>query len=157
MADDILIVSFNCDSPEYKTEVALRDHFLRKPLGLKINEYDLADDSGSQHLGAFKDGKMIGCLILTLYTKEIIRVRQVVIDEMFQSRGIGKRLMAEAENYARANGYQIVKVMARKTAVLFYQKLGYGICSEEFNDTRSGLPHYRMEKILNKQKEVAHV
>jgi predicted GNAT family N-acyltransferase len=54
--------------------------------------------------------------------------------------------MIFAENIARDLGYKKLCMHARKTAVGFYQKLGYGIAGEEFVEVT--IPHFIMEKAL---------
>jgi len=51
-----------------------------------------------------------------------------------------------AENIARDRGFKVIVMHARKTAVGFYEKLGYKITSSEFEEI--SIPHYLMEKRL---------
>ena len=50
------------------------------------------------------------------------------------------------EQEARATGIKKIEFHARKTAVKFYQKLGYHLEGEEFLEV--GIPHFKMEKNL---------
>jgi len=54
--------------------------------------------------------------------------------------------MQFAENIARDRGFQKITMHARKTAVGFYEKLGYRVCGQEFEEVT--IPHYVMEKLL---------
>jgi ribosomal protein S18 acetylase RimI-like enzyme len=63
-----------------------------------------------------------------------------------QRRGIGRVIMNFAENVARDKGYKVLHMHARKSAVGFYQKLGYEIVGEEFEEVT--IPHYEMQKAL---------
>jgi predicted GNAT family N-acyltransferase len=54
--------------------------------------------------------------------------------------------MIFAENIARDLGYKKLCMHARQTAVGFYQKLGYSISGEPFEEVT--IPHYIMEKVL---------
>ena len=150
MKDSVFIKSFTVASYEYQEEIALRDRVLRKPLNLEINETDLAEDGDSHHLGGFIDNVLIACLLLTPADEETIKIRQVVVDEEFQEQGIGKKLMEVAEDYARDHNYLTVRLMARATAVEFYEKIGYVVMSAEFIDERTQLPHRYMAKDLGK-------
>jgi GNAT superfamily N-acetyltransferase len=52
----------------------------------------------------------------------------LVVDQAYRRRGIGRRLMAEAEEWARARGCTEVKLRSnieREAAHLFYQGIGY--------------------------------
>ena len=63
-----------------------------------------------------------------------------------QGKGIGKVLLQFAENIARDRGYKKIMMHARKTAVGFYEKLGYKKTGGEFEEVT--IPHYVMEKDL---------
>jgi predicted GNAT family N-acyltransferase len=54
--------------------------------------------------------------------------------------------MQFAENLARDRGMKKLVMHARKTAVGFYEKLGYKVTGEEFEEVT--IPHYEMEKVL---------
>jgi predicted GNAT family N-acyltransferase len=54
--------------------------------------------------------------------------------------------MSFAENVARDAGYKTLTMHARKSALGFYEKLGYTVCSDEFEEVT--VPHYEMEKQL---------
>jgi predicted GNAT family N-acyltransferase len=43
-----------------------------------------------------------------------------------------------------------MELHARATAIDFYKRLGYSVCSEEF--TEVGIPHRIMRKQLNKKR-----
>jgi predicted GNAT family N-acyltransferase len=51
-----------------------------------------------------------------------------------------------AENIARDRKYTRLTMHARKSAVGFYEKSGYRICSDEFTEVT--IPHFVMEKEL---------
>jgi ribosomal protein S18 acetylase RimI-like enzyme len=63
-----------------------------------------------------------------------------------QGKGIGRVLMQFAENIARDRGYKKMVMHARKTAMGFYEKLGYRKTGNEFMEVT--IPHYIMEKDL---------
>jgi GNAT superfamily N-acetyltransferase len=70
----------------------------------------------------------------------------MAVPNNMQGKGIGRALMIFAENIARDLGYRKLCMHARKTAVGFYQKLGYSITGDEFTEVT--IPHYIMEKTL---------
>jgi GNAT superfamily N-acetyltransferase len=75
-----------------------------------------------------------------------VRLRQMAVNNTLQGKGIGRALMNFAENLARDRGYKRLTMHARKTAVGFYERLGYQISSPEFEEVT--IPHYVMEKWL---------
>jgi ribosomal protein S18 acetylase RimI-like enzyme len=75
-----------------------------------------------------------------------VRLRQMAVLNNLQGKGIGRALMQFAENIARDRGFQKITMHARQTAVGFYEKLGYRVCGQEFEEVT--IPHYVMEKLL---------
>lgn len=126
--------------------VELRNSVLRKPLGLTFSITELDNEKHNIHIGAFQDGKLVGCCMLIPEGAEIIRLRQMAVQNELQGKGIGKELILFAENYARDKNYKTLSMHARKTAAGFYQKLGYKITGDEFIEL--SIPHYIMEKVL---------
>jgi GNAT superfamily N-acetyltransferase len=133
-------------SKEYQQMVDLRFQILRKPLGLSFSEEDLAAEKQDILLGCFEDDSLEACCILTQTDPKTVRLRQMAVSANLQGKGIGRVLMSFAENVARDHGYRRLTMHARKSALGFYEKNGYRICSDEFNEVT--IPHYVMEKDL---------
>ena len=131
---------------EYNQMIDLRMLILRTPLGLSFTKEDLEKEKEYILLGCFDDDEMEGCCMLTETEKGIIQLRQMAVLGGLQGKGLGKALMVFAENVARDAGYNKITMHARKSAVGFYEKLGYTICSDEFEEVT--VPHYEMEKML---------
>ena len=75
-----------------------------------------------------------------------VRLRQMAVLNNLQGKGIGRALMQFAENIARDRGFKRITMHARKSAAGFYEKLGYTIFGEEFEEVT--IPHFVMEKLL---------
>ncbi len=133
-------------TPEYHQMVDLRYHVLRKPLGLEFSEEDLESEKNDVLMGCFDEEKLEGCCLLTPAGEKALRLRQMAVANGLQGKGIGRVLMSFAENIARDMQNEKLLMHARKSAVGFYEKLGYRICSEEFEEVT--IPHYVMEKEL---------
>ncbi len=131
---------------EYKQMVHLRNEMLRKPLGLTFTEEELEQEKDDILMGAFEDDRLLGCCLLTPMDAGAVRLRQMAVPNGMQGKGVGRALMIFAENVARDLGYKKLSMHARKTAVGFYQKLGYSVTGEEFMEVT--IPHYIMEKSL---------
>ena len=134
------------DSKEYRQMIDLRHEILRKPLGLSFKKDELDKEKDDILIGAFEEDKMLGCCLLTRVDDNNVRLRQMAVPKNLQGKGIGASLMNFAENVARDAGYRNMIMHARKTAVHFYEKLGYKTTSEEFEEIT--IPHYIMEKRL---------
>lgn len=133
-------------SSEYHQMIDLRYNILRKPLGLDFTKEDLEREKDDVLMGCFDEEKLEGCCLLTPAGENALRLRQMAVGNGLQGKGIGRVLMSFAENIARDMGNQKVMMHARKSAVGFYEKLGYKICSDEFEEV--SVPHYVMEKEL---------
>jgi predicted GNAT family N-acyltransferase len=132
---------------EYDQMLKLRYEILRKPLKLTFHKEDLEKEKDDILIGAFEEDKMLGCCLLTKVDKECVRLRQMAVQNNLQGKGIGASLMNFAENVARDAGYKKIQMHARKTAIGFYEKLGYSVTGDEF--TEVSIPHFMMEKKLS--------
>jgi ribosomal protein S18 acetylase RimI-like enzyme len=126
--------------------VQLRNDILRRPLGLQFTPEELEKEKEEILIGAFEEEKMLGCCMLIKQDPVSVRLRQMAVLNNLQGKGIGRALMQFAENIARDRGFQKITMHARKTAVGFYEKLGYRVCGQEFEEVT--IPHYVMEKLL---------
>ena len=133
-------------SKEYQQMVKLRNDILRQPLGLSFNEEELAREKEDILIGAFDDDEMLACCLLTKTDNHSLRLRQMAVQNNLQGKGIGASMMNFAETIARDKGYKRLLMHARKTALCFYEKLGYRVVGDEFTEVT--IPHYVMEKYL---------
>lgn len=131
---------------EYHQMTTLRNEILRKPLHLHFTKEELEREKNDILIGAFEEDKMLGCCLLTQIDKDTVRLRQMAVQNNLQGKGIGASMMNFAENIARDNGFKKMVMHARKTAVGFYEKLGYNVIGNEF--TEVSIPHFLMEKKL---------
>lgn len=131
---------------EYKQMVDLRNEILRKPLGLAFHTNELDREKEDILIGAFEEDKMLGCCLLTKIDNKSVRLRQMAVQNNLQGKGIGATMMNFAENVARDAGYKNMIMHARKTAIGFYEKLGYKLSGKEFEEIT--IPHFIMEKKL---------
>jgi N-acetylglutamate synthase-like GNAT family acetyltransferase len=141
------IIEVEFATPEYDETVKLRYNILREPLGLDFTEEQLAAEYSDFHLAAYDDAWILrGCLVLTPKDEKVLKMRQVAVDNIVQSKGIGSLLVKASEVYARAKGYDKMELNARDTAVVFYQKLGYNTEGGMFEEV--SIPHFKMVKAL---------
>lgn len=134
------------ESPEYKETVALRELLLRKPLGLEFSNEELQLEKSMYHLGYFHDDSCIACLVLVPEKNNRIKMRQVAVATAFQSKGIGRKLVLDAEEFAVKQDFGRIYCHARETALDFYKKLNYHVSGDLFEEV--GIPHYKLEKKL---------
>ena len=133
-------------TPEYAAALRLREAVLRRPLGLRFSAADLAAESICFHLGAFSEAQLIAVLLLQPLDASTVQMRQVAVDPAQQRSGLGTRLIAFAEVFARSSGYKLLIAHARSTALGFYEKLGYETTGPEFIET--AIPHRLVSRRL---------
>ena len=144
--DKVQIAEIKYLSEEYHQEQELRDRVLRKPLGMSLYDENMDAEQHDVHIGAFMHGTLAGVLILTRINATEIKMRQVAVDEASRELHIGTEMVLFAELYAKKSGYSTMMLNARKTAVGFYEKLGYETIGEEFLEIN--IPHFKMRKCL---------
>lgn len=133
-------------SSEYHQMVNLRNEILRKPLGLSFTPEELEAEKEEILIAAFEDEKMLGCCMLIHADPHTLRLRQMAVLNNLQGKGIGRALMTFAENIARDRGYRKLTMHARVSATGFYEKLGYAVKGDQFDEVT--IPHFIMEKDL---------
>ena len=142
MKDPIQIGSTD---PRYGDWLALRQRILRDPLGLRYAGEDVAAEADDRHLLQFgEEGNLLGGLAVRIDPAEPRRwkIRQVAVDEPWQRRGIGRRLMKFAMDAARVEGAGEIVLHSRAAVIAFYEALGFRVVGEAFEEV--GIPHRKM-------------
>ncbi|MCI0508077.1 MAG: GNAT family N-acetyltransferase [Gammaproteobacteria bacterium] len=107
-------------------------------------EWDGYDQNCWQVIARTTDGESIGTGRM-LYDGHIGRM---AVLPQYRKTGVGSALLSELINIARLQGINEVFLHAQIRAVVFYQKAGFVITSDEFMD--AGIPHVAMRLILAK-------
>ena len=108
-------------------------------------EVDGNDDSAT-HFVAYDGDRPVGAARLRPYDDSTAKVERVAVLEPERGAGIGRRLMDVVETAATHDGYESVVLHAQVPVVGFYERLGYEVIGEEFED--AGIPHREMRKGL---------
>jgi GNAT superfamily N-acetyltransferase len=89
-------------------------------------------DSSQVVLVAELDGKVLGwihlCGLKRLLSEPFAEICGLIVEQNYRSTGVGSILLKHAEDWARSNGYTMVRVRSnviREKAVSFYSKNGY--------------------------------
>ena len=145
--EGILVAEAPCGSDLYRRSLALREAILRRPLGLILTEEERADDTLRRHFCATSRGAVVGSVSLKPLNSATVQLRQMAIVEARRREGIGARLLAHAEEWARGEGYRLIVLNARLGAEGFYARFGYLAQGEPFEENT--VPHIRMTKRLD--------
>ncbi len=109
---------------------ALRHPVLRPNRPLESCVFDGDDHPTTQHYGFFVEGKLVGVVSLFVnqppFDTELLgyQLRGMAVLDEFQHQQIGKKLLQYLETLLH-NKSVIIWCNARKSAELFYEKLGY--------------------------------
>lgn len=134
-------------SPAYEQMRQLRLDVLLNPIGVPASYINPEKESADWLVAAFDDaGTMQGCCVLTALPDAVLQLRQMAVRQDVQARGIGRAIIAFAEDLAIEKGFSTLMMHARDVVIPFYEKCGYAIADEGF--TEVGIPHHRMEKRL---------
>ena len=134
-------------SPEHAAALRLREAVLRAPLGLSWTDPDRTDEPLCAHLAAFDGGVLVAVLLLKPLDAETMQMRQVAVAPERQGTSIGTKLVAFAEEFARARSCRRLIAHARGTALGFYRKRGYTEDGEPFLENT--IPHRLVWKELH--------
>jgi N-acetylglutamate synthase-like GNAT family acetyltransferase len=104
---------FNTDSAEYKEMIALRLNVLLRPIGVPESYINPQKEQSDYLVGAFDNGTLIGCCVLTPHSAELIQLRQMAVRQDVQGKGVGAAILVYAEKKARENGFKRLMMHAR--------------------------------------------
>ena len=92
---------------EFKEYDLFRWKILRKPIGKEIDSLKDQYEESSFHLICIKDEIIIGCGRLHFNNKDEAQIRYMAVEERYQGKGIGKKILELLEKNAK-------KIMLRK-------------------------------------------
>jgi len=126
----------------------LRYEILRKPWNQPLGSEKDAHENSSIHIMACdQNNTILGVCRLQLNSSTETQVRFMAVKEDTQGLGIGKQLIAYAEQKAKQLGATNQILQAREIAVEFYTKCGYKVKEKSFL-LWDEIQHYLMEKQL---------
>lgn len=106
-------------------------------------EWD-ADDAGAIHLLAVDTDDMpIGCARLLTDG----HIGRMAVLQAWRGKGVGRALLQQALETARAEGHTTVRLSAQSHAVAFYARHGFIAEGDEYFE--AGIPHLAMKISLN--------
>lgn len=110
------------------------------PEDLEID--DLEDKSF--HLVVYSNHQAVATARIVEIAPQIYKVQRVAVLMDYRSRGVGKKVMQEAEHKIHMLGGTQIVLEAQLHAIPFYTSLGYRAEGEEFED--AGILHRKMTK-----------
>ncbi|MGD7045311.1 GNAT family N-acetyltransferase [Jeotgalibacillus proteolyticus] len=111
------------------------------PVEEEIDQYDPSSD----HFVLYDQSSPIGAGRFRMI-EEAGKIERICVLASHRGTGAGALIMQGIEAFAEKKGIGKLKLNAQSHALLFYEKLGYHITSDEFLD--AGIPHKSMEKTI---------
>ncbi len=93
------------------------------------------------------DGKLAALIEMVPGDGHLL-VENVAVSPAFQNKGLGRKLLAHAEQVAAAHGYPIIKLYTNKlfaANMQLYRQIGYGVDREE--ESRLGITVYMSKPV----------
>ena len=91
----------------------------------------------------YEGNRALGTARIIPKEKGIYKIGRVAIRQEARSRGVGKKLMQDVMNYIKKETMaKEICLDAQLTAVPFYEKLGFNVYGEVFQD--AGIDHISM-------------
>jgi len=134
------------NSKEYEEMVRLRISQLLQPIGVPESYINREGEKGDVLIGAFENGEMIGCCVLTPKNNGEMQLRQMAVRSDYRGRRIGAAIIEFAEQVTREKGFSVLMMHARNPVIEFYKRCGYQIDGKEFFEV--GIGHHKMQKTL---------
>ncbi len=132
-------------SDAYLAGVRLRDHILQNPMQVVTTEQDMASERVLTHVAGFAGDELCATCVL-VPEGQAVRMKRVAVAASFQDEGIGTAMLRFCEARAKEMGAHELYAHARETAVRFYEKAGYLVESDYFDEV--GIPHVLVRKTL---------
>jgi predicted GNAT family N-acyltransferase len=120
-----------------------REVFIEEQGVPEHRELDGRDDEAT-HFVAYDGDEPIGAARLRADDESAGKIERVAVLESERGRGIGRALMDAIETEADRTGYEGLVLHAQVPVVEFYDRLGYEVTSDVFED--AGIPHREMRK-----------
>ena len=112
------------------------------PMEMEVDEYE----KESVNILLTLDDRPLGTVRYRDIGEGLIKVERMAVRKIARGLHLGQALMNFVHIHAEENGYTRSKLGAQVHAIKFYEKLGYHVASDEFDD--AGIPHKYMEKEL---------
>ena len=130
-------------SGEYAACLELRRVVLREPLGLEWWEEDLAMEEEEWQMGWWEEGEVLACVSVRWLRAGRVKLRQMAVRGDRQGKGLGRLLVGAVLEILGGEGVAEVELHAREPVVGFYEKLGFEVVGERFEEV--GLGHWAMK------------
>lgn len=135
------------ESPIYRDALEIRlSVFVNEQNVSPAIEIDEKESSCIHVVGYDENNNPIATARLFPLDKENYKIQRVAVLQSERGKQLGKLLMEKMEAIAYKNGAKRVVLGAQNQALSFYEKIGYHIFGDEYEE--AGILHHDVEKIM---------
>jgi predicted GNAT family N-acyltransferase len=134
------------DAKEIEAAMDLRVRVFCGEQGVSEEEERDDLDAEANQIIALAESGVIATCRLRYPEAGICKLERMAVEARLRGHGVGARLLAGAEDEARAEGARVMVLYAQRRAEPFYAAKGYVAEGETFMD--AGIEHVRMTKAL---------
>lgn len=109
-------------------------------------ERDDLDEVATHWLALDDDGNVVGTVRMVEEHGDTAHLGRLAVRKPARGRGVGARLVRAVEHEGRARGLTVCVLGSQVQAVPFYERLGYHVYGQEFDD--AGIPHRWMRRTI---------
>ena len=128
---------------EVEAALALRERVFCGEQGVSIAAERDGRDRDATHLIALAEGEILATCRLLL-ADATVRLSRMAVERSMRRRGVGRAVLAAAEDWAREVGAQRITLHAQMPVKGLYEGAGYTSRGEPF--VEEGIEHVLMEK-----------
>ncbi|MHC5375477.1 GNAT family N-acetyltransferase [Enterococcus sp. LJL120] len=137
-------------SPIYLDALKIRNEVFMKEQGVPFEREIDKDEALAVHFVMYNDeNQAMATLRLLPISPTTLKLQRMAVSKPYRQLGLGKALIAEAERFSQEQGFKEIELGAQKTAISFYENLGYHSFGEEFID--ADMPHLAMKKFFSEE------
>ena len=131
---------------QYQQCLEIRKRVFVEEQNVPISREMDAHEDIATHLLLLDGETPVGTVRYRPLNKELIKVERMAVLPEYRGRSLGQDLMARVHDHAKLFGFTHSRLGAQVHAAAFYERLGYSVASEEFED--AGIPHVYMERTI---------
>ena len=112
------------------------------PLSREIDK----DEAYAIHFVLYDQGEPLATARLLPIDENQVKLQRMAVLKQARGRGLGEKVLEEAERFAKEQGFKEITLGAQLTARLFYENSGFTAYGPVFQD--AGIDHIAMTKDL---------
>lgn len=142
----IIVQTKDTMSQIYLDALKIRYQVFVKEQGVQLEREIDKDEAYAVHFVLYEDNEALATVRLLPVDETTMKLQRMAVKKEARHRGLGNIIIAEAEKFAKQQGFTTIKLGAQLTAQEFYEKMGYQAYGEIFLD--AGIQHIAMKKEL---------